>query len=46
MGWTYRRHREDEAVYKICSEDTKGKNRFGDVGVDARILLKWVVDRM
>jgi hypothetical protein len=32
-------------TYRTLSENLKGKDQFGDLGVDERLKLKWILDK-
>jgi hypothetical protein len=36
----------DLRTFLISTEIVNGRNRFGDIGIDRRILLKWLLRKM
>jgi hypothetical protein len=42
MGWTRSAHTEIE-IPETLVQEPQGKNNFHDLGVDRRIILKWML---
>ena len=45
MGWACGAYGRGEGVYRVLVGKPEGRNHWGDLGVDGRIILGWISRR-